>query len=186
MQIFLISGKAGNGKDTVGNFIGEYLTHHNIKFVKTQYGKYVKMYTKELTDWNGLEESKNKYRDFFQSIGTEIIRKKMQKMNFFVKRMIEDIEIYRYYVDVVIITDVRFPIEIDEIKNNFKNVYSIRVINPDYVSKLTKEQQDHETENSLSDDGNYDYVIINDETKNQLKEDVDKIMEGIDINEKTN
>lgn len=185
MQIFLISGKAGNGKDTVGNLVGEYLSCHNKKFVKTQYGKYVKMYTKELTNWDGSEATKSDYRDFFQSIGTQVIREKMKKADLFVSRMIEDIEVYHYYVDAVVISDVRFPIEIEAIKKHFNDVYTIRVISPNYISKLTKEQLAHETENALSDDGEYDYILIN-TSIDKLKKDIDEILEGIDANEKIN
>lgn len=179
MRIFLISGKARNGKDTTGNFIASYLKSKNETFVKTQYGKYIKMYTKELTDWDGNEETKSNYRDFFQEIGTEIIRKKMNKADIFVRRMAEDIEVYDNYVDNVIITDVRFPIEIDYIKGIFPNVYSIRIIRPDFESELNKKQQSHVTEMALSDDQNYDYIIIN-ESLDKLENDVNEMLKGLD------
>ena len=110
MKIFLISGKARNGKDTVSNFIVDYFNRNNKKIVKTAYAKYIKLFTRELTDWNGQEETKSLYRDFFQNLGTQVIRQKMNKPDFFVKRMVEDLEIYQNYVDAVVISDVRFPI----------------------------------------------------------------------------
>ena len=52
------------------------------------------------------------------TIGTEIIRKQINP-KFFIHRMIEDIQVFSYYCDVLTISDVRFPAEIEDIKRNF-------------------------------------------------------------------
>ena len=185
MKIYLIGGKARNGKDTLANFIVDYYEKNNKKVVKTGYSKYIKMFAKELTDWDGSEETKANYRSFLQELGTQIIRQKMNKFDFFVKRMAEDIEVYSHYVDAVIISDVRFPIEIDYIKERFNDVHSIRVIRPDFASELNKKELAHETEVDLSDDGVYDEVIIN-TTLDKLERDTIKLIERIDNNEEYN
>lgn len=185
MKIYLISGKARNGKDTIGNYIVDYYLKNNKKIIKTAYGKYIKMYTQELTSWDGKEETKDLYRDFFQSIGTQLIRQKMHKEDFFVRRMVEDIEVYQNFVDAVVISDVRFPIEINYLKEKFANIYSIRVIRPNFASELNEKQLKHETEISLTDEDNYDYRLIN-TTLDKLKSDVEALLEGIEKNEKIN
>lgn len=184
MKVFLISGKARHGKDTIGDFIMEYYHERGIKPIKTAYAKYIKMFTKEITGWDGNEENKESARKFMQEVSTEIIRNKMGQHDFFVKRMIDDIKVYENYTDVVIIADVRFEIEIDYIKKYYDNVINIRVIRSDFNSELTDKEKQHETETALSDEMNYDYKIIN-TTLEKLKTDVYKILEGIDENEKT-
>ena len=81
---------------------------------------------------------------------------------FFVNRMIEDIKIYSLYRDVVIIDDVRLPIEIDELKKAFNNVYSMYIINQFEPSKLSLEEQMHITETALENYSNFDITIVND------------------------
>ena len=64
-------------------------------------------------------------------------------------------------MDVVIIPDVRFPEEIDAIKEKFSNVFSIGVKRKDYISTLTKEQQEDITEIALDDYHDYDIELEN-------------------------
>lgn len=186
MRIFLISGRARNGKDTTGNFLVDYFNKKNEKSVKTQYSKYIKMYTKDLTDWDGAEESKSLYRDFMIEIGTAVIREKMNQEDFFVNRMIQDIEVYANYVNNVIVTDVRLPIEIDNIKSHFNNVYSIRVIREDYETELTKSQQNHRTETTLSDNEEYYDYLLKASTLEELENEVLKMIKEIEHNEEIN
>ena len=64
-------------------------------------------------------------------------------------------------MDVVIIPDVRFQEEIEEIKKKFPNVVSIGIKWKNYVSTLTKEQQEDITETSLDNYNQYDYLLEN-------------------------
>ncbi len=178
MEIYLISGKARNGKGTIANYIIDYYESIGKKAVETEYSKYIKMFARELTDWDGTEERKSEIRSFLQEIGTQVIRQKMNQPDFFVKRMAEDIKVYENYVDAVVISDVRFPIEIDYIKERFENVYSLRVIRPDFESELNTKQRAHETEVALSDEGEYDHIIIN-TTLDKLKIDVNELIERL-------
>mgnify|MGYP003521974688 CR=1 FL=1 len=91
-----------------------------------------------------------------------VIKKELGMTNFFIDRLIEDINIYSYFFDCIIITDVRFKEEIDAVKSNFKNVVSIGVVRNDIESDLTEEQKQDVTEVSLDDYNDYDYKIIND------------------------
>ena len=106
-----------------------------------------------------------------QELGTDIIRKEIDS-KFFINRMIEDIKVYSYYCDVLTISDVRFPDEIDDIKNSFPNVISIYVNRPNFDSPLNSREQKHITETALDNYNDFDYKISNDGTIDELKDKV--------------
>lgn len=174
--IFLIAGRARSGKNTTGDFIKEYYQNLNKKVIISEYTKYLKMYIENIT--NEKIDDNNKPRELLQKLSSELIKKELNKPNFFIKRQLEDLEIYSYFADVIIIPDVRFKEEIDVVKEKFKKVISIGVIRPDYKSDLTKEQLQDITETALDNYNEYDYKLINIEEKT-LKEDVLKILNKI-------
>ena len=94
--------------------------------------------------------------------------------------MIEDIEVYKNYVQNVIISDVRFPKEIDEMALNYDNVYSIYVDNQFRESTLSLKEQSHPSETSLETYPDFDLSIANDSDLNSLKDKVFKFLEGIE------
>lgn len=178
MKIFIVGGKSGSGKGEVAKMIEEFYIYKLKKCVITEFSKYLKLFAKEMTDWDGV--SSNKPRDFLQEFGSKI---RTYDKYFFTKRMIEDINVYSNEIDVVIIADARMPEEIEEIKENFDDVTSILVINQFGMSKLTVKQQAHITETALDDYDEFDYIIANDDIK-VTKDKVFKILEGIEENEK--
>lgn len=176
MKVFVIAGKSGSGKGEVAKFINEYYIYKLQKNVVTSYSKYLKLFAKEMTDWDGISEQKP--RDFLQSFGTKI---RNYDNKFFTKRMIEDIELYQLEgIDNIIIGDARMPDEIDEIRNNYDDVYAIYVENQFGQSKLTIEQQAHITETALEGYNDFDYVLSNDNNLENLKDKVFKFLEGIE------
>ena len=54
MKVFLICGKAGSGKNEVAEIMKDYLGDAVI----TGFSKYIKLFTMELTDWDGNENDK--------------------------------------------------------------------------------------------------------------------------------
>ena len=112
-KLYLLSGKARSGKDTIANIIKDYYESIGKKVVITSFAKYIKMYAKEITGWNGEEATKP--RTLLQELGTEIVREKLGKENIYALRMLDDIDIYNYFADVVIIKDVRFLHELETI-----------------------------------------------------------------------
>ena len=158
MKIFLVAGKAGSGKGEVSKIISEYYLSKKKKPIITEYSKYLKNYAKEILNWDGNDP---KPREFLQDLGVTI-KENMDMPLFLVNRMIEDIKIYSLYFDVVIISDVRLPEEIEEIKKNFKNVKSIYVVNQFAKSTLTLKEQMHITETALEDYTDFDITIAND------------------------
>lgn len=173
MRIFLVAGKAGSGKNEVAKIIKEFYIYKLEECAVTSYSKYIKNFALELTDWDGTDA--NKPRDFMQQLGDKI---RKNDPNYFTSHMIRDIEVYSNYVQNLVINDVRMPLEIDDIKENFDEVYSIYVVNQFANSKLTLEQQAHITETALEDYSDFDYTIAND-TLDNLKDKIFKILEGI-------
>ncbi|MEG1711439.1 MAG: hypothetical protein RR316_06575, partial [Clostridia bacterium] len=124
--------------------------------------------------WDGISEAKP--RDFLQQFGSKI---RTYDKYFFTRRMIEDINLYGLAdMENVIISDARMPEEIEEIKENFDEVYSIYVVNQFAESKLSVNQQAHITEIALENYDDFDYTIAN-ETMDTLKDKVFKFLEGI-------
>lgn len=103
-MIFIISGKAHSGKDTIAKYIKSIENNTII----LSYGSYIKEYAKKISDWDGNEYTKP--RELLQELGTNIIRKNINK-SFFVNRMIDDIKIYSNFFDVIVISDARFKNE---------------------------------------------------------------------------
>ena len=98
--------------------------------------------------------------------------------------MIDDINIYKKYVNNVIISDARLPEEIDEIAIHFDNVYSIYVDNQFRESKLSITEQTHNTEIALEDYQDFDITIANDSDLNSLKDKVFKFLDGVENDNK--
>lgn len=172
--IILIAGKARSGKGTICNILTESYQKQGKKVVISPYSKYLKQYIEQITG-QPIDDD-NKPRELLQKISSELIKKKLGKYDFFLQRQIEDIEIYSYFMDVIIVSDVRFPEEIEALKAKFSNVVSIGVIRENYQSKLTKEQQKDATEVSLDGYHKYDFELKNN-SKKQLYNDTIDIME---------
>lgn len=175
MKIFLVGGKSGSGKSEVAKLIKEYYIYKLEESVITSFSKYLKMYATELTEWDGNPVTKP--REYLQNIG-DVVRTIDKR--FLTGRLVEDIMVYQKYVENIIIADVRYPQEIDELSLSFDNVYSIRVENQFRESKLTLKEQSHPSETSLETYQDFDVTIINDSDVNALKDKVFKFLEGLE------
>lgn len=172
--IFLVSGKARAGKDTTCIFIKEYL--NDLKCINLQFSSYIKMYAQKISGWDGSDE--NKPRTLLQQLGTDVIRNKIDN-EFFIKRIVGDIKVYSYYFDIITISDVRLPLEIDRLKDEFDNVVSINIKRPFYESNLNSSEQNHITEIALDNYNSFDYEIINDSSIEDLNNKVCKILDEV-------
>lgn len=178
-KLYILSGKARHGKTTTANLIKEVYAKYGKNVVITSFAKYIKMYAKEITDWDGSEETKP--RKLLQTLGTEVIRGKLGKEDFFVKRIDEDLDVYKLFTDIVVIEDARIPLEIDYFVNKYKNsVKTIHIERGDYRSCLTPLEQSHETEKGLDNYDAYIYTIVNDGTIDDLKSRVSSLIERIE------
>lgn len=175
MKIYIIAGKARHGKDTTAFAIKE--AYKDKKVINLSYGSYIKQFAQKISNWDGSEETKP--RELLQHLGTEVIRNQIDK-NFFIKRLCEDIKVYSYYFDVITISDARFPDEILTPKKLFDNVISIKVIRDNFETSLTDKQKSHSTETALDDFNDYDYIIENNGTIEELNEKVKDIVKKVE------
>lgn len=178
-KVIIISGKARAGKDTTGSYLKEFFTLNNKTAVTIAYADYIKMYAKKISDWDGKDDTKP--RTLLQELGTEIIRNRIDQ-NFFIKRIIEDIKVYSFFFDYVIITDARIEKEITKIKEIYKDVISLNIERPNFVNELSSSETKHITETGLDNFSDFDHIIINDGTLEDLKEKASNLGEKL-INE---
>jgi len=171
-KIYILSGKAKSGKNVVSDIITNY--YKDKKCLSISYSYYLKDYIKRITDWNGLEETKP--RELLQQIGIELIKNKIND-KLFINRLLEDIEVFSYFYDIIIVTDARLALEIEIPKQRLKNVITIRINRDNIDNNLTENQKNHITETALDNYNNFDYIIENNKDYNELKNEVIKILE---------
>lgn len=171
-KIYILSGKAKSGKDEVSKIITKY--YKNKKCISISYSYYLKDYIKRITGWDGSEE--NKPREFLQQLGIELIKNKIND-KLLINRLIEDIEVFSYFYDVIIVTDARLEEEIKMPKQKFNNAKTIRINRNNIDNKLAQEEKNHLTEIALDNYFDFDYIINNNGDIKILEEEVLKIME---------
>ena len=166
IKIYMFCGKARSGKDTSASFVKKYFENKGLKVINLPFSYYIKDFAKRITSWDGSDETKP--RELLQQLGTDLIRNKIDNY-FFINRMLEDIEVFSYFFDVITISDCRLKIEIESIRNNFKDVSVVNLKRPNFKTELTNKQSNHITEVDLDDYNDYDYELINDKTIEDLK-----------------
>ena len=162
MQIIMVCGKARSGKDTLTDYLIESLD--NRKVCRIQISQYIKYYAMKYFGWDGKDETKP--RDLFNKLGTEIIRNRIDP-NFHINRLLQDIEVLSYFYDTFIVSDVRFPIEIEKIKEKYNKVITIKIQRDS--NELTESQKKEISETALDNYKDYDYFIDNNGTLEELK-----------------
>lgn len=173
MKIFIIGGKAKTGKNTLGEYIKEELKKHGYKPCVMHITEPLYSYAKNYFNWDG--NIQNKPREFLQKMGIEIIKNKLEKKDFLLNRLYEDIEILSNFFDIFIITDARLISEFESIKTKYEDVITIKLERNNYNNKLTQEEQQHITENEIDHYGGFDYIIENKDLKS-LKDAAEKVV----------
>lgn len=167
--IYVISGKSGSGKSKSAEIIKDIYYKKNKKSIVLSYASSLKEYAKNILSWNEEEE---KPREFLQQVGVELIKNKIDD-KFLIKRVLQDIKVYSYFYDVIIISDARFVEEIECLKE-FDKVVSIHINSNN--NNLTEKQKYHSTETGLDNYNDYDYIIDNTSTIYNLKEELERIV----------
>lgn len=171
-RLYLMCGKARHGKDTFSAYLKEAYEENGKKLIVTQLSKYIKYYAREMTGWNLTEEDKP--RALLQELGTQVIREKLGKEDLFIKRIIDDVDVFSCFYDAIVISDVRLKKEVEDLRVAFPDLVAIHIERPDFDNGLTEEQKNHKTEIDLDDYDKFDVNIIN-TTLEKLKEDARKI-----------
>lgn len=173
-QIFILSGTARSGKNTVAKMIEEY--YNNKKCITISFGYYIKDYAKRVSNWDGSEDTKP--RELLQQLGIELIKNKIND-KLFINRIIDDIEVFSYFYDVIIISDARLKEEVETLKNKYKNSISIRV-NRIHDNGLTEKEKNHLTETDLDKYDKFDKEV-NNTNYDDLKQKIENILREVDL-----
>ena len=175
-KIIGIAGLAGSGKDTVGEAIRAFgkLDRENweIKKFATELKRIASILTGyKIQDFESQEFKNAKLgpewgdmtvRDMLQKIGTEAMRDNLHP-DVWVNALFSTYG----YNSRWIITDVRFPNEVERIKQHSGTL--IKVVRPGVVAL------DHYSEKALDDFDGWDHVINNDGTRYDLVQKIRQI-----------
>jgi hypothetical protein len=127
-----------------------------------------------ITDENWFEKKTDITRTLLQIYGTQIFRGRVDDL-FWIKQTKKRIE--KADADVVLITDVRFPNEIDYIvKSDDYDAYSIRINRK--LDRVGKEHE-HDSETALDYYEEFSYMIDNNSTLENLKESAFGLVDDI-------
>ncbi len=172
IKIFIISGRARSGKTETAKIIENF--YNDKKCITISFAYYLKDYIKRITGWDGSENTKP--RELLQKLGIELIKNKIND-KLLIARVLEDIEVFSYFYDIIIISDARLVEEIECIKDIYKECVCIR-INRNYDNGLTNEEKRHITETGLDNYNKFDYIVDND-NRNHLIEQIDNILRSV-------
>ncbi len=173
-KIFLISGKAQNGKDSTADILIEQLKGRSIKL---SYADYLKIICMKYFGWNGEKDEKG--RSILQFVGTDLIRDELGMENFHVNRVCEDIKIAEKQFDYFFIPDARRKNEIYFTQAMFPDlVTTIRVERLNYKSPLTLKQQQHISETDL-DKFKFDYYVSSRSGLDSLEREIERLVDKL-------
>ena len=156
MRVILISGSARFGKDSTAFMMKELLEKQQKKVLIIHYADNLKLFAKNYFGWSGQKDQKG--RELLQWLGTDVIRKNYEDT--WVDMVVALLKGIKTLYDYIIIPDVRFPNEIDRMRDNFDCI-TVRVIRPNFDNGLTEEQRKHPSETAL-DNYPMEYELIND------------------------
>lgn len=156
MKVICVSGKAGHGKDTFAAFLRDNLIYHGKRVLIAHYADLVKYVCKTFFNWDGKKDEHG--RTLLQYVGTDKVRS--VSPDYWADFIVNILSIFNDEWDYVIIPDTRFPNEVELLDHYGFDVSLVRVVRPDYISLLTKEQMKHPSETAL-DDYLYDYIVEN-------------------------
>lgn len=184
-KIIIIGGKKSSGKDTVADYITK-----KYNFKKMAIANKLKSIVKILFDFSDeqlnneiLKEKLDKNwkitpRQAMQFIGTDMFQFQIQKLcpnvgrNFWINSFINEMNIIVKHSNIVI-SDIRFKHEFDEIYKNF-NKYNIISIK---LSRNTKCKYDYHISETEIENMKFKYNIDNNSSKKKLYIEIDKILD---------
>ena len=172
-KIFILSGKARSGKTETAKIIENY--YKEKKCITISFAYYLKDYIKRITGWDGKENTKP--RELLQQLGIELIKNQIDN-KLLINRILQDIEVFSYFYDIIIISDARLIDEIESIKEKYPTSISIRILRKELNNELTQKQKEHLTEVGLDDYNNFDYVVHNDNYE-KLSSEIENILRSV-------
>lgn len=184
MNIGLL-GKMGSGKTTCAEYITKNYNYEEVFFAKAL--KDIIQYMFQFSDEQlyGSEKQiidshwKISPRQAMQFIGTELFRNQMDKLipglgeDFWVRVLEKRLNKNKNYV----FSDCRMQNEVDFIKDRKPSII-VKIIRPDRSEDIDN-TKNHITETGIENVTGYDYVIINDGTKEDLYKKLDELINSI-------
>jgi len=165
MQVFLLSGKSGAGKDTLANIMRDKLEAVGCKTITLHFADLVKFYCEKYWNWDGQKNEEG--RALLQKVGTEIMRTfDKDYWTRIIGEFLAALNLYEDF-DCAFVPDARFPNEIEVVQDYNPQAITIRIerynqYGSPYINPVfTTEQLQHASEISLDEYGYFDYIVEN-------------------------
>jgi len=176
MRIILISGKSNTGKGTVAKIIEQILKSQNKHTIRCSLSTYIRNVAKEDYYWDGIDtlESRKFMAESYR-IGTEFYPYHMAR------RVWErDIKPFANKYTIAIVESFREKVNYDYFCNLLdegiiNNITTIRVVRPYFNAIKDRDMENHVSESDV-DNFNFDYVIKNSGTVEELYEKLDGLV----------
>lgn len=172
-MLIVLLGWRGSGKDT----FAEYLIN-NYSFTKFAFADGVKDITSELYNiprelFDDPIKKNEKYITFSPRDACIHIGQSVKKLDpyIWINRVINKMKMY----EKCVISDCRFPNELEKVKEIYKDCYTIWI---DRYNEIPEECKNEESENSLNHT-HADYIISNKKEFNDFYKEIDKFIEKI-------
>lgn len=167
IQVIGLSGKAGVGKDYIANHI-RHRCHQSMTLAFADQIKIHAMIHHQLTFHDVYETKSSETRALLQQTGTEQGRQTVGE-DIWLKYLHAWMEVHyhRNHIRTFIITDVRFPNEVDFI-HSFPHSSVLRIVAPERNQarlsneKATSAIASHASETALDDTTMFDSILFND------------------------
>jgi hypothetical protein len=177
-KIIGIAGKIGSGKDTLADFIIKELELQNKKTERRFFANLLKEMHKQLTGFGGwTQEEKNVYLDEVGFTVGEGLQKIGDGLRQLYHPLIWIISALRNLPDdaVTIVTDVRYPNEVDYIKQAGGAVIRLEG-DPAKIRENSKRDLNHSSEIALDDYRDWDVLYENNKGFTELENFAKKIV----------
>lgn len=175
MNIILVSGKSHSGKGTASEKIEQILKNQNKHVIRCSLSTYIRQIAKTDFYWNGIDTLESRiFMSEVYRIGTNFYPYHMAR------RVWErDIQPYANKDTIAIIESFREKVNYDYFVELFKqriidDILTIRIIRPKFDDIKDEKQKQHVSETDL-DNFNFDYVVENNGTIEELEEKLKEI-----------
>lgn len=189
MKLIGLCGKKLSGKDTAYVQAADILRRdHKLRVGRVAFADPLKQEVSEITGFRVefIEEHKKEFRSLLQVWGTEF-RRQWNGSDYWINKMSKIVEVAEDHFDVLFITDVRFKNEADFIRRG-RDTHAghnmgqlVRVERRSDSRHYPAEVDTHITENDLDDYSQFDYVLNNDKTKEELNTSLTKMLQTLKI-----
>jgi hypothetical protein len=170
--VITIGGKAENGKNSLATLLKSELESKGNSVCILGFGDETKLIATQAYEWNGIKDEQG--RTLLQEVCEKLVKK---SPIYCVSSVQRRINVLSDEFDYFIVTDNRFPIEIEHLKNCGLNIVSLYVESETLKSTLTDEQKQHISEISLSKD--HCDIFVSNTTISKLKKQAKLLAEAI-------